>query len=52
MERPELPIDYEDNAWGRLRVAVHAIQKDQALPESLEVLYQASQAMPFFNPFN
>lgn len=42
MERPELPLDYEDSAWRRLRVAVHAIQKDHVLPESLEVLYQAS----------
>jgi cullin-4 len=40
VERPDLPIDYEENAWDRLKVAIHAIQRNEQSPESLEVLYQ------------
>lgn len=40
MDRPELPAEYEETAWNRLRVAIHAIQKNEPSAESLEVLYQ------------
>ncbi|GAA5816112.1 hypothetical protein MFLAVUS_009635 [Mucor flavus] len=40
VERPDLPVDYEENAWNRLKIAIHAIQQNQPSPESLEVLYQ------------
>lgn len=40
MDRPELPEEYEETAWNRLKVAIHAIQKNEPSTESLEVLYQ------------
>ncbi|KAI7888366.1 Cullin [Mucor mucedo] len=40
VERPDLPLYYEKNAWDRLEIAIHAIQQNQPSPESLEVLYQ------------
>lgn len=43
VERPDLPVDYEENAWNRLKIAIHAIQQNQPSPESLEVLYQVSR---------
>ncbi|KAF1802692.1 Cullin, partial [Mucor lusitanicus] len=40
VDRPELPTDYEETAWNRLKAAIHAIQKNEPPSESLEVLYQ------------
>jgi hypothetical protein len=40
VDRPDLPLEYEENAWLRLERAIHAIQQNQPSPESLEVLYQ------------
>ncbi|CEP12647.1 hypothetical protein [Parasitella parasitica] len=41
VDRPDLPDEYEEIAWNRLKAAIHAIQKNEASVESLEVLYQA-----------
>ncbi|KAI8645755.1 Cullin family-domain-containing protein [Parasitella parasitica] len=40
VDRPDLPEEYEEIAWNRLKVAIHAIQKNEPNVESLEVLYQ------------
>lgn len=48
VERPDLPIGYEENAWNRLKIAIHAIQQNQPSPESLEVLYQVSSYSRIF----
>ncbi|KAI8974998.1 Cullin family-domain-containing protein [Pilobolus umbonatus] len=39
VERPPLPVDYEKNAWERLKLAIYAVFEQQPSPESLEVLY-------------
>ncbi|KAI9012620.1 Cullin family-domain-containing protein [Phycomyces nitens] len=43
VERPVLPVGYEENAWKRLKKAIHAIQQNVGLEESLEVLYQLAE---------
>ncbi|KAI8881581.1 Cullin-domain-containing protein, partial [Backusella circina FSU 941] len=40
VERPELPLYYEQNSLNRLGTAISAIHNNQPVPESLEVLYQ------------
>jgi cullin-4 len=40
VERPELPLYYEQNSLSRLGTAISAIHNNQPVPESLEVLYQ------------
>ncbi|KAI7880098.1 cullin 4 [Lichtheimia hyalospora FSU 10163] len=49
VERPPLPIGYEDNAWKRLEEAIHAIQQNQQPKESLEVLYQLCENLCQYN---
>lgn len=49
VDRPDLPSDYEANAWNRLERAVHAIQRNQPSPESLEVLYQVNGPLFFLS---
>lgn len=38
--KPQLPPNYEDETWDRLKRAVHAIQNHEKVPESLETLYK------------
>jgi hypothetical protein len=38
--KPQLPPNYEDETWERLKRAVHAIQNHEKVPESLETLYK------------
>ncbi|KAI9244156.1 Cullin family-domain-containing protein [Helicostylum pulchrum] len=51
VERPDLPVDYEENAWNRLKIAIHAIQQNQPSPESLEVLYQLCENICQYEKF-
>lgn len=46
VDRPELPADYQETAWNRLKAAIHAIQKNEPTSESLEVLYQVKCVHP------
>lgn len=40
-EKPQLPDDYLEQTWGRLKVAVIAIQTSKPISTPLEELYQA-----------
>ncbi|EIE88987.1 hypothetical protein RO3G_13698 [Rhizopus delemar RA 99-880] len=40
VERPNLPEEYEQDAWNRLKRAISSIKQDEAQHDSLEVLYQ------------
>jgi cullin-4 len=42
---PKLPQDFEQNTWGKLVAAVHAVHNKQAVAHSLEELYRAVQDM-------
>ncbi|KAM3586794.1 hypothetical protein VKS41_001851 [Umbelopsis sp. WA50703] len=48
--RPQLPPNYEDETWERLKRAVHAIHNHEKVPESLETLYKVHT--PFFMCIN
>ncbi|KAG2188621.1 hypothetical protein INT44_001376 [Umbelopsis vinacea] len=41
--KPQLPPNYEDETWDRLKRAVHAIQNHEKVPESLETLYKSCE---------
>ncbi|KAH8554516.1 Cullin family-domain-containing protein [Umbelopsis sp. PMI_123] len=41
--KPQLPPNYEDETWNRLKRAVHAIQNHEKVPESLETLYKSCE---------
>ncbi|KAG2184596.1 hypothetical protein INT43_000505 [Umbelopsis isabellina] len=41
--KPQLPPNYENETWGRLKRAVHAIHNHEKVPESLEMLYKSCE---------
>lgn len=43
--KPNLPDNYQENTWSKLREAVVAIQTSTAIAYSLEELYQAVENM-------
>ena len=43
--RPELPENYQEQTWSRLKDAVQAIHESRAIKYSLEELYQAVENM-------
>jgi hypothetical protein len=42
VERPNLPEEYEQDAWNRLKRAISSIKQNEAQHDSLEVLYQVN----------
>ncbi|KAG2227353.1 hypothetical protein INT45_004308 [Circinella minor] len=49
VERPPLPEGFEQDAWKKLKQAIHAIQNHTQPIESLEVLYQLCENLCQYN---
>ncbi|KAI9499099.1 cullin 4 [Zychaea mexicana] len=49
VERPPLPDQFEEDAWTKLKQAIHAIQSHTKPTESLEVLYQLCENLCQYN---
>ncbi|KAI9255195.1 Cullin repeat-like-containing domain protein [Phascolomyces articulosus] len=49
VERPPLPDGFEQDAWAKLKQAIHAIQNHTQPTESLEVLYQLCEDLCQYN---